>query len=93
MNMGLHGRPGVDQVCGHTARGDAGGHLPQREHLWPRGSSEARERAENTAAKHKPVSTGIVDFFRGCNTDKASNRPQGDSSGKLQMPAKRASGD
>lgn len=63
-----------------------------RELLWPGSSSAAREGAENAAAKYEPVSTGTLDFFRSYNMAAVSNRPQGDSSGKLQILAKRESG-
>lgn len=73
--------------------GDAAGHLLQKEPLWPHGSSAAREEAEKAVPKDKPVSAGTEHFFRGCNMEKINNWPQGDSSDKLQIPAKRESGD
>lgn len=76
----------------HVSMGLHGRPGMHREPLWPGGSFAAREGAENAVAKHEPVSTGTLDFFRGYNMDKVSNRPQGDSSGKLQILAKRESG-
>lgn len=73
--------------------GDAGGHLLQKEPLWPRCSSAVREGAEKAVPRDKSVSGGTRHLFRSFNMEKVSNWPQSDSSDKLQIPAKRESGD